>query len=198
MPLYAYLGKSQRPNLFDSFARNRAHGKYVFFYYKTQKIRPDQWQHYCISVSSSQVKIVLNGEIVCNEPVTLDSEEIAHEIMWIGGMKVNSWHIDRRIEGTLTDVNVWNRPLEIQYLLSITSNGKMDTTVPAADVFSWIKFELQSNTSCVEYIIKDEHYDFYEEKHEENVLVEHLSDFNTSNALAQPNLNTFNKDLIQK
>ena len=163
----------------------KLHGEYFFFNINKQNMMPDQWQHLCFSVSLQQVKIVLNGEIVCNEPVTLDSEEIAHEIMWIGGMKVNSWHIDRRIEGTLTDVNVWNRSLEIQYLLSITSNGKMDTTVPAADIFSWIKFELQSNTSCVEYIIKDEHYDFYEEKHEENVLVEHLSDFNTSNYLCQ-------------
>ena len=145
---------------------------------------PDQWQHLCFSVSLQRVKIVLNGEIVCDEPAKLDSKEITHEKMWIGGMNVNSWHIDRRIEGTLTDVNVWNRSLEFQHLLSMTSNGKMDN-VPPPDVFSWTTFEIQSNTSCIEYIIKDEDYDLFEEKHQENVLVEHLTDFNTSNYLCQ-------------
>ena len=51
-------------NYEDKMAAVKAFGKYVFFYYQNQIIKPDQWQHFCVSLSLHQVKVVLNGEII--------------------------------------------------------------------------------------------------------------------------------------
>ena len=165
----------------------KVHGKYVFFYYKTQRIRPDQWQHFCISVSSSQVKIVLNGEILRNVTKDFSSKEIAKDRIWIGGVEGNSWHLKQRFEGEMTDIHLWNKSLEFHHLTSITSNEKFNNNVPSPDLFTWITFEMQSNnnTSCVEYMRLKENAELYLKESKKNVLIEYFTDFNSSNYLCQ-------------
>ena len=76
-------------NYEDKMASVKAFGKYVFFYYENQIIKPDQWQHFCMSVSLHQVKIVLNGEILCNATVNLRSKEIKYDkIMYFNNTRM--------------------------------------------------------------------------------------------------------------
>ena len=168
----------------------KVHGKYVFFYYKTQKIRPDQWQHYCISVSSSQVKIVLNGDILLNVTMDFSSKEIAKDKIWIGGVEGNSWHLTQRFEGEMTDIHLWNKSLEFHHLTSITSKSPKSSrrlnNAPTPDLFTWKTFEMQSsNTSCIEYTRLEENEELYLEQSRKNVLIEYFTDFNSSNYFCQ-------------
>ena len=172
-------------NYEDKMAAVKAFGKYVFFYYENQIIKPDQWQHFCVSISLHQVKVVLNGEIICNAIVNLRSKEIEYDKLWIGGLEKSQWHKERRFEGSITDVHMWNKSLEFHHLTSITSKDKSSHEAPSPDLFTWTTFKTSNDSSCVKYIMLDQMEELLLEKSQTNVLIEYLADFNASNYLCQ-------------
>ena len=163
----------------------KIYGDIAWVNLENYSLEPDQWQHFCLSVSSKQVQIVMNGFILQNETMDYTSEQITSDEMWIGGIVGDKVYEDRRMEGAITEVHVWNETLESKYLVSITSlNVGPTVTLPPAS-FSWQTLKMQSNTSCIEYIMLDGIDESFHENSQKNVLIEHLADFNSSNYLCQ-------------
>ena len=169
----------------ERMAHLKIYGDKVYVNLKNHSLKPDQWQHLCFSVSSKQVQIVMNGVILQNETMDYTSEEITSDEMWIGGIVGDKVYEDRRMEGAITEVHIWNETLESKYLVSITSlNVGHTVTLPPAS-FSWQTLKMQSNTSCVEYIMLDRIDETFHENSQKNVLIEYWADFNSSNYLCQ-------------
>ena len=160
-------------------------GAVFFLDFANQDIKPDEWQNLCISVSvyHNQIKIVMNGEILFDEKeVDLSNKKVLSDKLWLGGSGGSKpWFTNRRLEGTITDMHLWNESLSFDFLKSITKTGTI-ITAPVPDLFSWSTFEMESNISCVEYIMKDE---LFHEKSQTNILIEYLADFNSANYLCQ-------------
>ena len=51
-------------------------GVYYMFWFQNQTVNPDSWQYICLAVSSNQMKIVWNGNILLNEPKVILSRRI--------------------------------------------------------------------------------------------------------------------------
>ena len=164
----------------------KMYNEYIFFDLQKQSMKPDQWQHICFSVSLYEVKIAMNGNVLKNETVNFSAEEITNDKLWIGGMQDSKWYTDRRMEGLVTDVHVWSESLEFQQLISITSNHKLDVS-PPPDLFTWAKFKMQLNTSCIEYISIDGNDELFNEKTQRNVLMEYQTDIDSSNYFCHAN-----------
>ena len=114
--------------------------------------------------------------------------------MWFGGTQGNSkWYQDTRLEGLITDVNVWSESLEFQNLISITTRkstwvqSRRNTVLPPTpDLFLWPTFKIQPNTSCVKYLtLEDENNELFQKNQEQNILIEYLTDFDSSYFLCQ-------------
>ena len=163
----------------------KMYNEYIFFDLPNH-MKPDQWQHICFSVSLYEVKIAMNGNILKKETVNFSAEEVTNDKLWIGGMQDNKWYTDRRMEGLVTDVHVWSQSLEFQQLISITSNHKLDIS-PSPDLFTWAKFKMQLNTSCIEYMSIDGNDELFNEKIQRNVLMEYQTDIDSSNYFCQAN-----------
>ena len=147
----------------------------------SHSLKPDQWQHLCFSVSSSQVQIVLNGVIL--KVKTMHYTEVTFEKLWIGGILENKGYEKNRMEGRITGIHIWNETLEVKYLVSITSNNIGPNFMPPPALFSWQTLKMQSNTSCIEYIMLDGNDELFKKISEKNVLMEYLTDFYSSNYL---------------
>ena len=169
----------------------KIYGDIAWVNLENYSLEPDQWQHLCLSVSSKskQVQIVMNGLILQNETMDYTSEEITNDKMWIGGMAPvvdYPWKEERRMEGAITEVNIWNETLGAKHLISITSNHMVvsNATQPSA-LYLWQTLKVQSNTSCIEYIKRDRNDESFNENPQKNVLIQYLADINTSNYLCQ-------------
>ena len=52
-------------------------GAYYWFNFPNQTVTPDSWQYICLAITSTQIKIVWNGEILLSDPkVDLPTAEI--------------------------------------------------------------------------------------------------------------------------
>ena len=94
-------------------------GVYYMFWFQNQTVNPDSWQYICFAVSSSQIKIIWNGEILLSDPrVILSKEEFTETKLWLGGAlffdKKNN-----RFEGMIAAANLWNDPLDDNDLISM-------------------------------------------------------------------------------
>ena len=176
-------------NFEEKNAGLKYHGDYYFFDFKNQNIIPNEWQHLCLAISLNQIKIVLNGEILLNKTINIISSDEQNGKMWFGGFQGSSkWYRDTRLEGLITDINVWNQSLEFQNLITIsTRNSPTNTEVlPTPDLFLWSTFEIQLNTSsCVEYLILEENNELFQKNHQQINLIEYLTDFDSSYFLCQ-------------
>ena len=176
-------------NFEEKNAGLKYNGMYYFFDFNNQKIIPDEWQHLCLGLSLNKIKIVLNGEILLNKTVAnLFTEEIeaSTRTMWFGGYQGNSkWHTSTRLEGLMTDVNVWNESLDFENLTSITRSSLLSNTIPIPDLFLWSTFKMQSNSSCVTHLTLDENDMLFQNNYEDTILIEYLTDFNSSNLFCQ-------------
>ena len=176
-------------NFEEKNAGLKYHGDYYFFDFKNQNIIPNEWQHLCLAISLNQIKIVLNGEILLNKTINIISSDEQNGKMWFGGSQGSSkWYKDTRLEGLITDVNIWNQSLEFCNLISITTRkSPIDIEVlPTPDLFLWSTFEIQSNTSsCVEYLILEENNELFQKNHQQINLIEYLTDFDSSYFLCQ-------------
>ena len=168
----------------------KIYGDIAWVNLENYSLEPDQWQHLCLSVSSKskQVQIVMNGLILQNE--TMDGvihEEITNDKMWIGGMAPLvdfPWKEERRMEGAITEVNIWNETLGAKHLISITSNHMVVSNAPQPSaLYLWQTLKVQSNTSCIEYIKLERNDELFNENPQKNVLIQYLADINTSNYL---------------
>ena len=173
-------------NYDEKMAALKMYGEFIFFNFKNQtSMEPDCWQHFCFSVSTNQVKIALNGEILHHETVDFTSERIKSGTLWLGGTEDYAWGMMRRLEGAMTDVNLWNTSLEFQHLISITSSNDTIEVKPPPNIFSWATLKIKPNTSCVEYITLDKNDELFKEKQHKNILIEYNTDFNSSNFFCQ-------------
>ena len=160
-------------------------GSYLFDF-KYQNLKPDEWHHICLSISRNQFIIVLNGQILLNEKVDIVTKEILNPDLWLGGTNSTSKHyLDRRFVGLITDVHLWSQSLTIEDIVSITeTNTISNTSFP--DLFTWPTFEIKSNTTCIEYLVKDDNDELLQNKPPQKImLVEDLKNFDSSNYLCQ-------------
>ena len=102
--------------------------RFYFFDFQTEKLKPTKWQHICFALSMSHIKVVINGEILSNEEEDLNlvTKETRDTTFWFGvdTRPGRNDHNLARLEGTMTDICLWNISLGIDALTSITSNGK--------------------------------------------------------------------------
>ena len=171
-------------NYENGMARVKIYGSISYINLTNHSLKPDQWQHLCFSASSNHVLIVMNGVLLKNE--TIHYTDITFGRMWIGGFLGNKFYEERRMEGAITEVHIWNETLEASYLVSITSNAVVASNIiqPPA-LFSWQKLKVKYNTSCIEYIMLDRNDESFDENSEKIALMDHLADFDTSNYLCQ-------------
>ena len=100
-------------------------GVYYRFQFQNQSVTPDSWQYICLAVSSIQIKIIWNGEILTSvSKVDEPKEEIKDTRLWLGGALFFGELRNRRFEGMITNANFWNNALGDDDLISITNNGK--------------------------------------------------------------------------
>ena len=171
-------------NYENGMARVKIYGSISYINLTNHSLKPDQWQHLCFSASSNHVLIVMNGVLLKNE--TIHYTDITFGRMWIGGFLGSKFYEERRMEGAITEVHIWNETLEASYLVSITSNAVVASNIiqPPA-LFSWQKLKVKYNTSCIEYIMLDRNDESFDENSEKIALMDHLADFDTSNYLCQ-------------
>ena len=161
-------------------------GASYLFDFKYQNLKTDEWQSICFSISMNQLKIVLNGQILLNDEVDLVTKEIVNPVLSLGGIVTASeHHLVKRFVGLITDVHLWSRSLNIDNLLSITkTNIISNMTIP--DLFTWPMFKTQSNTTCNEFLVKDENDELLQKKPSQKImLIEDHKNFDASNYLCQ-------------
>ena len=154
------------------------------FDFKNQSLKTDEWQSICFSISMNQVIIVLNGQILLHDKVDSVTKEILNPVLSLGGTTIEH-DSGKRFVGLITDVHLWSRSLNIDNLISITkTNIISNMTIP--DLFTWPMFKAQSNTTCVEFLVKDENDELLQKKPLQNImLIEDFKNFDTSNYLCQ-------------
>ena len=159
-----------------------------FFFFPNQNLKPDSWQHVCLSVSLDSMRLVLNGEVVFDSPPNSVMEDITASTLWIGGENIPQL-MHRRVHGTITDVYLWKEFLKIEDLISITTSSKsrQSKSISAPVLFSWDKFETAISSSCLEYETLNENDKLFIENFQEKdtLLVEHQANFATSRNLCQ-------------
>ena len=171
--------------------------EFYIFRFLNQTVLPEQWQHICFAVSSNQIKIMMNGELIFNKIKNISSTNVLETNLWFGGgafedeeHKDNLWFAKRRFVGVMTDVYLWNKSLEIEELTKISSSTESSIKeVPSS--FSWNFSEelLQKTTSepsssCIEFDLH-ENNDLFKENSEEIILLEYFTDFSSANYLCQ-------------
>ena len=164
----------------------RYDGAAYIFDFKYQNLKTDEWNHLCFSISMNQSIMVLNGQILLNDKVDLVTKEIMNPVLSLGGIVTTSQnYLDKRFVGLITDVHLWGRSLNIDNLISITKTNTI-SNVTFPDLFTWSRFKTQSNTTCVEYLLKDKNDELLQKKPSQKImLIEDLKDLDTSNYLCQ-------------
>ena len=159
-------------------------GVYYMFWFQNQTVNPDSWQYICLAVSSNQMKIVWNGNILLNEPkVILSKEEFTERKIWIGGALFFDKNNKRRFEGMISLANFWNDSLEDNDLISITTN---DDPITVSAEYNLLSMITPKNSSCMDYFILDENDALFQEvKPEKVILIEHKTYFDSAKHLCQ-------------
>ena len=97
-------------------------GLYYKFFFYNQTVTPDSWQYICLAISSTKIKIILNGEILFSDAkVDVLSEKIKATKLWLGGALFSDIQ-NNRFEGVIANVDFWKDALQDDDLISITKN----------------------------------------------------------------------------
>ena len=93
-----------------------------FFLFPNQTIKPDSWQHVCLSVSNISIRLVLNGEVIYDAPPDTVTKDFSETYLWLGGENMPKF-MHRRFEGVITNAYLWNESLNMDDLILITSKN---------------------------------------------------------------------------
>ena len=147
-----------------------------FFFFPNQTLNPDSWQHICLSVSKDSLKLVLNGDIIYNAPPNSIMTAFYEAKLFLGGEN-DAKKMERRFEGRITDVYLWNVALDIEDILLITTARESSKSIAIQAIFSWSTFTPSdtSSSSCVEFHNLDENNELFKENFKKNdiLLIEH-------------------------
>ena len=95
-------------------------GAYYPFYFHNQNVTPDSWQYICLVISSIQIKIVWNGEILLSQcKLDLSTAEIKDTKLWLGGGLFYDMESNQRLRGMIANADFWNSALQDDDLISI-------------------------------------------------------------------------------
>ena len=94
-----------------------------FFSFANHTMKPDSWQHFCMSVKLDSMKLVINGEIVFDAPPKTTMKTYKQTNLWLGGENIPKL-INRRFKGMITDAYLWPESFEVDELILITNNNK--------------------------------------------------------------------------
>ena len=155
-----------------------------FFSFANQTMKPDSWQHFCMSVKLDSMKLVLNGEVVFNAPPNTTMKGFKETNLWLGGENIQK-RMNRRFEGMITEAYLWPESFEVDQLILITNNNKSSKTIPINPLFSWNKFKKPNGRlgSCIEYQALDRNNEMFKEAYDkvDILLIEHKNDLVSSN-----------------
>ena len=156
-------------------------GAYYMFWFQNQTVNPDSWQYICFAISSNQIKIVLNGEILSSNPrAVLSKEQFTERKLWLGGALFFDKK-NKRFEGMITSANYWNYSLNDNDLISITRN---DNLVAGSAKHNLLSMITPKNSSCIDYFILDENDAVFQEVPLEKILlIEHKTHFDPAKLL---------------
>ena len=161
-------------------------GIYYKFYFPNITVTPDSWQYICFTISSIQIKIVWNGEILLNtHKLELQTAQIKDTKLWLGGGLFCDCESNQRLGGMIAKAYFWDKALQDDDLISITTNK---------NVIASAKYDLLSNitlknSSCMEFLILDENHVLFQgsksQSHSQNLLFEFKTDFNSANYICE-------------
>ena len=157
-------------------------GSYYSFYFYNQTVTLDSWQNICLTVSSTQTKIVWNGDIIFSiSKIDVSKEKkIKATKIWLGGtLFFPIKEPNKRFEGMITSAYFWNNALKDDDLIAITTNNNTISHSATYDLISSIE---TNNSSCIDYLILDKNDELFEDhnKHAHNLLIHQKTDFNSA------------------
>ena len=159
-------------------------GVFHRFYFQNQTVVPDSWQYICLAVSLTEIKIVLNGEILpIDTKAELPHEDIKETKLWFGGALFSDWLSNTRFEGMIAKANLWNSMLENDKLIAITTNGNPAISSAQYDLLS---MTFSKNSSCIDHLILDESDELFQNMQQDKILLTDIeTDFYSSKYLCQ-------------
>ena len=158
-------------------------GVYYKFNFPNQNVTPDSWQSICLTISSTNIKIVWNGEIILSDPkLDLPTAKMNDTKLWLGGALFSDRDPNRRFEGMIANAYFWNYTLQDVYLISITTKNKFTLSAAKYDLLS---NKTSKNSSCINYLNFNENDVLFQGSQPENLLIEYKTDFDSSNYLCK-------------
>ena len=108
-------------------------------------VRPNQWNHMCLSMNQSNYWVVSNNVLWYEAITHVKIPNITS--FWIGGKsKKLIW--TRPFTGSFSEVNVWQKTLDVEVLKSITAScGKLQSD---PELILWDKFQITPMSSLYE------------------------------------------------
>ena len=153
-------------------------GVYYRFSFPNHKVTPDSWQHLCLAISSNQIKIVLNGQIILSDPKLDIIAEIKETKLWLGGALFSDKEPNRRLGGMIAHANFWNNALQDEELILITTNNNI-----TSEKYDLLSYTIPKSSSCIDYLVVDENDELFQELYPEDFLIEYRVDFDSSRYL---------------
>ena len=155
-------------------------GVYYRFSFPNHKVTPDSWQHLCLAISSNQIKIVLNGQIILSDPKLDIIAEIKETKLWLGGALFSDKEPNRRLGGMIAHANFWNNALQDEELILITTNNNI-----TSEKYDLLSYTIPKSSSCIDYLVVDENDELFQELYPEDFLIEYRVDFDSSRYLCE-------------
>ena len=157
-------------------------GSYYSFYFYNQTVTLDSWQNICLTVSSTQTKIVWNGDILFGiSKIDVSKEKkIKATKIWLGGtLFLPIKEPNKRFEGMITNAYFWNNALKDDDLIAITTNNN---TISHSATYDLISSTITNNSTCIDHLILDKNDELFKDhnKHAHNLLIHQKTDFNST------------------
>ena len=134
------------------------------FQWSNHNIKPDVWQKICISITNLQIYIVMNGEKISNETISITNnmnKEITSANLWLGSDNIRKFGSNGLgyfvFEGSISNVYLWSQHLKISELISITNSCSLIHT-PKPDLLTWNYYVNSLVSPCLEYHYKNEEF----------------------------------------
>ena len=142
-----------------------------------QNLKPDQWQHLCYTVTSKEIHVVMNGEVLLNQMQDCPKCTLLQPKLSLGTY---------RFQGKITEVYLWSHALALDKLISLTTTCDAKN-IPIPDLFSWKSISTDAtNTTCFNYGIIEKDAEFCERSYpKRNAVIEYKTNFETSNYMCQ-------------